>query len=174
MAITAAVNPANLAWANFTVVANQIPDPNDGTLVDAVTRFRFDFPDRPPRQIGTEFALAENIVITITPAAQVWSGVQQTAALLSHEQLHYDVGFVIARALARELTLMRGRSLADLRSKLMAAFNLHFSTRARLIQNRYDLDTHHGTGAHYQRVWKDAMTKCLADARASHLLGWWL
>jgi len=163
-----------MTWANFTVVPNQIPDPNDGTLVDALTRFNFNFPDRPARTVGHEVALGDPNVITITPNAQVWSGVLQTPALLSHEQFHYDVGFVTARALARELTAMRAPNQAALRTAVGNAFQLHLFTRAKLLQNRYDKDTHHGTVAHYQKIWKDRMTACLADPRAHQLGGFWL
>jgi len=174
MAITAVVDPDDLSWDDFDVTPDRIRDPGDGTLVDAFTRFNFDFPDLPARKIGREFALSDPNVITISPNAQVFANVLQTDELLSHEQLHYDVGFVTARALARELTRMRAPNLAVLKATLRDTFNLHFKTRAGLIQHRYDKDTNHGTIAHYQKIWKDSMAGCLANERADHLLGWWL
>lgn len=174
MAITAVADPDDLTWDDFDVSATQITDPADGTLVDAFTRFNFEFPDMAPRKVGSEFALGDPNVITISPNAQVFANVLQTDELLSHEQLHYDVGVVIARALSRELTRLRAPSLAALRGSLNNAFNLHFHTRAGLIQRRYDKDTNHGTVAKYQKIWKDAMAGCLANPRADHLLGWWL
>ena len=174
MAITVQSNPANLTWGNFMVVPNKILDPGDNTLVDAYTTFRYQLPDRPPRQINGQFALADPLTITITPRAQVWSGIAQTAALLSHEQWHYDVGIVTARALARELSRMRARDMPSLVTAFNAAIRLHFHTRAGLLQKRYDLDTHHGTNAHYQRIWKDRMTACLAHPNADQLGGFYL
>jgi hypothetical protein len=174
MAITVVADPEDLTWDDFDVTPDRITDPADGTLVDAFTRFNFDFPDQAPQKVGREFALGDPNVITITPNAQVWANVLQTDALLSHEQLHYDVGIVIARALARELTHLRAPSFAALRSALSDAFNLHFHRRAGLIQHRYDKDTNHGTIAHFQRIWKNAMTGCLAHPKADHMLGWWL
>jgi hypothetical protein len=174
MAITAVIDPEDLTWDDFDVTPDRILDPADGTLVDAFTRFDFDFPDLAPRKIGNEFALGDPNVITISPNAQVFADVLQTDQLLSHEQLHYDVGFVTARALARELTRLRAPNLAALRSALRDAFQLHFTTRAGLIQRRYDKDTNHGTIAKYQKMWKDSMAGCLAHERADHLLGWWL
>jgi len=174
MAITATISPAALTWAHFRTSPTQILDPNDGTLQDALTRFDFNMPDLGHRLDGKQFALADPNVITITPNAQVWTGVAQTAALLSHEQFHYDVGFVTARALARELTRLRAPSLAALTTAFRTAVQLHLFTRAGLLQRRYDLDTSHGTVAHYQRIWKDRMTACLADANATQLGGFWL
>jgi hypothetical protein len=103
MAITVVANPASLTWANFRPSASKIVDPNDGTLIDALTRFDFNMPNLPHRMVDGQFAMADANVITITPNAQVFTGVLKTPALLSHEQLHYDVGIATARALAREL-----------------------------------------------------------------------
>jgi hypothetical protein len=174
MPITVVANPAVLSWTNFTVMANKIPDPNDGTLVDAVTRFKFDFPDKAPRKIVNRFKLGDPNVITITPQAQVWSGVMQTPALLSHEQFHYDVGIVTARALARQLMTLEEGNLAALKTAFLGAFHLHFDVRAGLLQSRYDKDTVHGTVARYQKIWKDEMAACLANPKATHLHGFWL
>jgi hypothetical protein len=107
MAITTVASPQNLSWDDFDVAPDRILDPGDGTLVDAFTRFDFDLPDLAARTMGREIALADPNVITITPNAQVFANELQTDELLSHEQLHYDVGIVRVRALARELTHQR-------------------------------------------------------------------
>lgn len=174
MAITVVANPASLTWANFTPSASKIVDPNDGTLVDAVTRFNFNLPNRPPRTVAGQLAMADPNVITIMPNAQVFIGVIKTPALLSHEQFHYDVGIVTARSLARKLMKLRAPNQAALGTAVQNAAQLHFMTRARLLQRRYDLDTRHGTNAHYQKIWKDRMTACLANPRSDQLGGFWL
>ncbi len=174
MAITSVAKPQTLTWDDFDVAPDRILDPGDGTLVDAFTRFDFDLQDLPARKIGHEFALADPNVITITPNAQVFANVLQTDGLLSHEQLHYDVGIVTARALAKELTRMRAPTLAALKTAIRDCCHLHLKTRAGLIQRRYDKDTNHGAIAQYQKVWKNSMAGCLSNERADHLLGWWL
>ena len=113
------------------------------------------------------------MTITITPNARVWSGVAQTAALLSHEQWHYDIGTATGRALARDLSRARG-TIPELITILTNAVQLHFMTRAGLLQKRYDIDTRHGTNTHYQGVWKARMTSCLANPNASQLGGFYL
>ena len=152
----------------------RIVDPADRTLVDALTRFNFNLPNLPPRMIGGQFAMADPNVITITPNAQVFTGVFQTLALLSHEQFHYDVGIVTARALARELMALRAPNLAALTTAVQGAARLHFTTRAGLLQGRYDLDTRHGTNAHYQKIWKNRMAFCLAKPLSDQLGGFFL
>ena len=174
MAITVQANPANLTWANFTVVPNKIVDPADNALVDAYTTFNYNIPPLPPRTVDGKLAFADPMTITITPNCRVWSGVSQTAALLSHEQWHYDIGTVTARALARKLSRARKNTQAELVTLLQNAVQLHFRTRAGLLQSRYDKDTRHGTNAHYQNIWKTRMTNCLNDASATQLGGFYL
>ena len=173
MAITVSAVPTTLQWAHFTQVQNLL-DPNDRTPVDAVTRFNFALPNRAPRRVDGKWALADPMTLTITPNCQVRIGAPMNAALLSHEQVHYDVGVVTGRALARKLTRLRGDNMNDLRNKLQAAVNLHFQTRAGLLQVRYDRDTRHGLNQRQQRVWKNQMAAALANPRAERLHGYWL
>ena len=174
MTITVDANPVSLEWRHFRPSATRIVDPNDGTFVDAVTQFNFDLRDLPPRMVDGQFAMADPNVIRITPNSQVFTGVLQTPALLSHEQFHYDVGIVIARAFARKLMRLRAVDQTALRTAIHSAVQLHFMTRARLIQRRYDMDTRHGTNAHYQTIWKNRMFSCLANPRSDQLGGFWL
>lgn len=174
MTITSFASPNTLSWDDFTPVAAKIRDPHDGTDVDALTQYDFFLPTRPARRDGAMFALDDSLVLLITPNCQVWTGVAQTAALLSHEQFHYDVGVVIARQAARHFNRLRALTEGGLLAALTSARILHFVTRNRLIQSRYDTDTHHGTSAHYQKIWKDRMATCLAAADADQIGGFFL
>lgn len=174
MPITVVGNPMSLAWSNFSVVASQITDPADGTLVDAYTAFNFNIPNTPTQVINGQHAVGSTFTITITPNARVWSGVSQTAALLSHEEWHYHVGIVTARALAKQLAALRAPNLPQLGFLFNEAVKLHFTTRAGILQKRYDIDTRHGTQDHYQKIWKDRMTVCLANPNADQIGGFFL
>ena len=174
MAITAFASPTTLTWSNFTPVSSRIRDPHDGTLVDALTEYQFFMPSRSPRRVDGQFAVADPLVILITPRAQVWTGVRQTAALLSHEQFHYDVGIVIARAAAKHLMALRAASASALASELAKASRLHFVTRNKLIQQRYDKDTQHGTNSRYQGIWKGRMRACVSNPRSDRIGGFYL
>jgi len=174
MTITSFASPANLTWDDFTVVAARPRDPHDGTAVDALTQYEFFMPNRPARRDGAMFALDDSLVLLITPDCQVWSGVQQTEALLNHERFHYNVGVVIAREAARHFDRLRAITEAGLATALEAARVLHFVTRNELIQKRYDKDTQHGTNAHYQRIWTQRMTDCLGNPRANQIGGFFL
>ena len=176
MAITVTASPTSLTWANFTVVPNQMTDPSDGTTIDAFTAFNFAITPDPPKTktVNGQFAFDEPMTITITPVARVWSGVLKTEKLLSHEQWHYDVGIVTARALAKQIPHLRGANFPALIQALRSAITLHFTTRAGILQKRYDLDTRHGEQSHYQKIWKDRMTSVLANPRVDQIGGFYL
>lgn len=174
MAITVVAIPHLLTWANFTIVTGTLTDPHDGSTIDAYTAFNYNLPAIPAQNDGGMFKAADPNTIIISPIARVRSGVAQTAALLAHEQFHYDVGIVTARGFARHLAALRAPNIAALRTKMQDAANLHFGRRAGLLQARYDADTRHGTNAHYQRIWKNRMAQCLANPSAQTLGGFYL
>ncbi len=174
MTITAFRNPATLTWDDYDERPVVI-DPSDGSLQDAVTAFEFELmPNLPAERHNGRFRLQRSMSISITPIALVRTGAAQIAELLAHEQLHYDVGFVIARQLARELNAVDAATEPALRTLLDQLVNLHFHTRARLIQTRYDRESNHSRNVHFQRVWKQNMTACLANPHAAQIGGWML
>ena len=174
MTITAFRNPAVLTYQDFSQRPVVI-DPSDGTQQDAYTSFRFALiPNLPAERVNGRFRIPRTMSISITPIALLRTGAPQSPALLAHEQLHYDVGFVIARQLARELNVIDNATEAGLRAQFDQLIQLHFHTRARLIQTRYDQETDHSQNAHYQRIWSQNMRACLADPNASQIGGWWL
>lgn len=174
MTITSFASPNTLSWDDFIPVGAKIRDPHDGTSADALTQYDYYLPTRPARKDGAVFALDDSLILLITPNCQVWTGVLQTAALLAHEQFHYDVGVVIARQAARHFDRLRAFTEAGLGAALNSATVLHFVTRNKLLQSRYDIDTLHGTNAHYQKIWKDRMAKCLANKNADQIGGFFL
>lgn len=182
MSITANRNPINLAWSDFDVVSPPLIDPADGKTVDAYTSFAYDLPVRPPQTIDGQIALFQNNVLTITPSdgssatgrPKITRGTPQTAALLDHETFHYDLGFVIARVVARNLMSLRKPSVAELAVALQETMDYHFRTRTGRIQSRYDIDSRHGTNSTYQRIWKQRMAACLSNPNATKLGGYWL
>jgi len=172
--VSAFRNPGVLTWADYTAKAIVV-DPHDGTPQDAVTAFRFQlFPDPPPVFQNGRFKVNPATGIMITPIADVRIGAPVSPELLAHEQLHYDVGFVIARQLARELSVIDAATDPDLRKKASELFTLHFTTRNNLIQSRYDRETNHGQNRNLQRIWSSNMRTCLANAHAHQIGGWML
>lgn len=177
MAITAVSQTSsgsNLSWADFTVVSTPLVDPADGSAIDAYTNFDFNLVSATPVASGTKFKFQDPDTLRITPNCQVHNSTAQTAGLLAHESFHFDLGFCVARVVAKKLMKLEEPTQAALRTAALALFQFHFRDRTGLIQRRYDADTHHGTSARYQRIWATRMTACKADAKAKQLGGYWL
>jgi hypothetical protein len=170
MAIVASRSPAVLSWSDYTPVAHLV-DPADGGVMDAYTTFNYATPAG-WAQFGGQVGFADGQTVSITPRCRVRSGAAQTAPLLAHEQFHYDVGFVIARVVAKALARLRAPDLAQLAASQNDVIRLHFIVRAGLIQRRYDLDTGHGANARHQSHYLRLMTACLANPNAVQIGGW--
>jgi hypothetical protein len=173
MAITVRRIPEQLTWADYLPIPLVI-NPYDSTEQDALTAFKFYISEEPNRTIDGQLALAEALEIIIKPHARAKLSGRQTAEFLIHEQFHYDVGFVVARVVARELMLLRAEDETALNEAVWNILRLHFFFRAELIQRRYDLDTRHGTIRYDQQVWFSRMARCLADPASSQIGGFWL
>lgn len=183
MAIQVVAQPDKLAWSNYTKTDNR-PVDDDGNPVDAFTNFAFDIPvirvhtvgqqlgfDRRPTGRVLGFNTNGSYTIKITPGRlQVWKKIQQTSDLLSHEQLHYDIGVIAARMLIADLATLQAPTPDDLRKAFVAAVDLHFKTRSKAVNHQYDADTDHGAKPQPQKNWKDAMKSCL-DGSASTIMG---
>lgn len=102
--------PEVLRWSNFVNKPGKLRDPNDGSEIEALTRFHFTFPQgmKPNGSDGASgLMFPEKWQITIRPDAKVWKDSQKGGDMLAHEQLHYLFGYVTARALMNELMALR-------------------------------------------------------------------
>ncbi len=171
--VSASRLPLKLKASDFLQVP-VVMDPADGTIQDAYTAFEYEIFDKGARMVGTDYAFGVPNDIEVWPNALVRIGVTLTPALLAHEQFHYDVGFVVCRALAHQLTIARAPTIAGLVAQLNSLVELHIKKRVKLIQARYDKDTQHGLNAKYQRIWLDRMTACIANPTANQIGGFWL
>jgi Bacterial protein of unknown function (DUF922) len=166
-------NPERLSWANLTTVDNQPVD--DGTPVDAITKFRYIIPNgfRYTGAAGGRYAMSfpARWQIVIRPRGQKWRNGNLTTALLAHEELHYFFGYITARAMVNELLALRVADPRELQAALNTAADTHLLQYAEALNEQYDIDTAHGTDATEQRRWKTAMDQCLLDPNATQLLG---
>lgn len=157
MAITVRANPTTLTWANFTVVSALAGSE------DAHIDINFVIPTVMPRQVGSNWMLAETFEIVVSPAAKVKRSASQTAALLSHEQGHYDIGLAVGWAMARDLQSLSAPTRAALGQQLTTAFNLHRTTRMGAVQQQYDQDTNHSQNTPQQSRWDTAIRNELSN-----------
>ena len=165
MPITVTANPVQLAWRNFTVVGATTGNH------DAYTRPYFDLPHVGFRSVNGQYMLATNAKINVSPRAQVKRGANQTAALLAHEQIHYDLGVLAARAMARELEKMEAATPSALSTAIKQSWTLHTDTRLGPLQERYDLQTQHGIVGAQQQRWETLIKQGLANPNCDQVDG---
>lgn len=85
---------------------------------------------------------------------------RQTATILQHEQLHFDIAEVYARKLERKLNALRIRQGQKAAAKKL----LDRYTRAQLAcQARYDRETVHGLHPQQQQAWRELIRQELAN-----------
>lgn len=167
MAIHVRPTKTTLAWSDFEESGDTLRDHDaeagydSGFVPESFT----------PRRIRGRAHLPATYTVRVWPIARVASGVSRTDALLAHEQLHYDVGIICARALARDLEGLNGSDPDDLLTQLSDMQVLHMSTRAGAIQDAYDTQTQHGRNATRQQEWQAAMAQCLGRASMTRIMG---
>jgi hypothetical protein len=89
---------------------------------------------------------------------------QQTAALLAHEQLHFDLCEVYARLLRKELangTLTKTNVAAISKDAFLKYYQVYWDRQ--LI---YDKETDHGLNAANQQLWNEQVATALKDLQA--------
>lgn len=157
MAITVTPNPVTLKWSNFKTVFH-LPVTNEDAHID----ISFNIPNRPFRRANGRIMMAETFQIGVSPIAKVINNASQTADLLSHEQGHYDIGILIAWAMARDFMKLTAATPAALKNAIRTCFNLHKETRMRPIQKKYDLDTKKSRNRLEQQRWDSMIRRCLS------------
>lgn len=163
------IKPARqtLGWNDFTTSSEKLRDH------DAEAGFEAYFiPDVfEPQKIRGKAYLPATYTIQIDLIARKSKGITETAELLAHEQVHYDVGFACAKALARALNGLSAANPQALLDKIDALHKLHMLTRAQAIQKAYDNQTDHGKNAAKQQAWEVAMAQCLASPTMARVMG---
>jgi hypothetical protein len=96
--------------------------------------------------------------------------IQPSRELLRHEQGHYDLVLLAARALARELDAVRAgspREVARLAEDLVA----EHTRRAERLSERYDDETSHGRELAAQSAWSANVAAALAAPAVAKIAG---
>jgi hypothetical protein len=94
---------------------------------------------------------------------------RQTPELLKHEQGHYDLLVLVARALAREYESLEADSVQDLGQLVATAQSTH-DARAQAVDALYDKETDHSRNRSGQQRWDLAIAAALAAQSADKIL----
>ena len=161
-----------LAFSDFTV--RQMNPPAAGSTTEGAQTFvKRDiqpnvFHFRPARHLKPpNFMLVENPNVTVTlDKGQMWvaSWVSSRpatfqAALLNHEQGHYEISMLNAGDIFHELVSISGSAFASEQAGQAAVNSMVkrlFSAKA--IHDKYDLDTNGGLNATMQAAWDTALS----------------
>ena len=170
MAVNVVVNPSTLTWSNFRVVDSS-PDLSDDEVAQIHPEMRM-----PPnvQVVNSNGAFRLNsFAITVAPVPQdtiVLRSADQTPDLLRHEQGHYDLLILVARAMARDLGAATASSSSALNSQVQTIQQTH-NNNAQSIDSAYDTQTAHGKNSAQQTSWNQAIAGALGNPAASNVKG---
>ncbi len=164
MAANVIPKPVTLTWGNFDAV-DKLPKPHEDAHID----MNYAIHMKTVRKVGSHFMAPDPFEIGVSPQALVLKTANQTADLLAHEQGHYDIGILVARALGRDVAAVSESTPAAFKNAVDRAFTLHRMTRMKPIQDKYDNDTNHSRNTQEQQRWAGLIQAALASASATHL-----
>ena len=165
------MNPDRLRWADLTTVPNKILGQFEAEA--GYTAVPTDLKFRTVRKGGKHAVeLHPDFKVVVRPQGEVWKDANKTAALLAHEELHYYVGYVVARALINDILALRASSAGQLEGALTTMMDTHLVTRGEVIQKAYDGNTGNSASTAKQHQWQKAMTDCIANPKATKLMGY--
>ena len=163
MPITILPRPITLSWSDFTPV-RALSNHEDAHIDPG-----FEIQNRPLRRVGSQYMLAETLEVRVHPQARVLRTANQTSDLLAHEQGHYDIGILAARALAADLAVLSADTPRQLAHLADQVFTLHRLTRLGPIQHAYDHDTNHSQNAQEQQRWLQMIATAMANGSAASI-----
>lgn len=156
--------PRKLTWDDFRVVETARDDRHDR---DAGFYSSFEVTDSEYKRPAPSIFQVRTLTIQITIEDDRWvRRGRQSAALLAHEQGHFDVTGLAAHTLARALFRLRADSVDSLRKKGAQTAHDHAALCQRWNQ-QYDDETNHGLDKKAQRRWSDRIARAIEADHAS-------
>ncbi|MEO0388586.1 MAG: DUF922 domain-containing protein, partial [Pseudomonadota bacterium] len=116
---------------------------------------------------GGSYSLADNVVVTVLLSRQKsWAkAAERTAALLAHEQRHYDITALMARDCFIELMGMKGQGFPSQAALEKAVATVVAAYPIQTIQERYDDETNHSQIGAQQTRWDCMIQRAFTQAR---------
>ncbi len=165
--ITVRADPPALTWSVFRSV-DSLAESEDAHIAAEMS-----FP-RPLRmEIADGVYRLPTFTITVAPEpgrTVVRRSAERSAELLRHEQGHYDIVVLAARALARDLGSITASSASDLSRRVEECVAKH-TQRAARSSEAYDLETGHGRRLDEQARWNESIAAALTTETVGELQG---
>ena len=165
-AITVRADPPRLSWSAFRHV-DSIP----GSSEDARIAAEMSFPRslRIEQSDGSYRMPPFTITVTTEPTrTMVRRSAGASSLLLRHEQGHFDIVVLAARALAREIESTTSGSAAELSRRVKALVDEH-TARAERLSEAYDRDTAGSRNATAQARWSEMIAAAMRHPAPSRL-----
>jgi hypothetical protein len=166
--ITVHADPAVLRWELFRRVEAVSETSEDARIAAEMS---FPQPLRMENEEGT-YRLPPFTIRVAPNASQtvVRRSVRPSRELLRHEQGHYDLVVLAARALARDLETLRASSARELARQTEDLVAEH-TRRAERLSDFYDRETDHSHDAHRQAAWNGTLADALALPAVAKIAG---
>ena len=169
MRIAVQADPPRLRWSDFRRV-DAIPGSSEQARIAA--EMSFPQPLKIERGGDGRYRLPA-FTITVAPEpsrTMARRSAGRSNSLLRHEQGHYDIVVLAARALARELESMTASSAQALTRRVEDCVSKHTARAARLSE-AYDRKTEHGNDATEQELWIERIRAALEETDPAGLEG---
>lgn len=108
------------------------------------------------------FYSKDSIVYTITSNFEKklsWSKDKSSSSLLKHEQLHFDIAELVARKMRFDCSKLKIKELKKTYSELSYIFDYYTGKYIDSLDNKYDIETNHGTIEKKQKDWELKIAK---------------
>ena len=160
-----------LEWADFKGKVDPNADPQAAALTSASVSLGYELEVRSGRRCEFEIVRIETAAEFHPEHSWVRDGAR-TAAILEHEQGHFDLAEVFRAILEREAAALAGRPERCPAGGDMAAVEAEVGRRVggirerifadlERVQAQYDAETGHGTLRDAQRVWTERIRDAL-------------
>jgi hypothetical protein len=148
-----------LTWSDFNQQLGQPGGANEYAQIHPDTTFT----NLRMGRNGRSVTIASlDVTIRLIPS-DCWVVVsRKTDELLKHEQGHYDIMAIAARALYNRLLTLSENSTRDLHN-YMNDIRENFRTNVRNADSRYDTQTNHGINTTVQQSWDRAIATVKAN-----------
>lgn len=135
-----------------------------------------DFQGRPQRnlgyeamthsEIGLEMDVIDNQIKVNIPVKfsrlKSWTKSDTSAALLKHEQVHFDIAEVVGRKIRQDLSSYKARSVRAGYSHIQQVYKKHIQTTWGKY-DAYDRESDHGIKMEKQKEWEQKIAKELKE-----------
>src|SRR5688500_10574962 len=155
-----AVDPAidELSWNEFYKLQWEDfqGEPDERSLGDAATAVKIK---------AKPFLVKDRIqydVVAVFNRKKSWAR-DQSASLLAHEQLHFDIAELYARKIRKKISELNGRGVNDI--KIYNAAIHELLQESNEADQQYDLETLHGAMTRKQAVWTKKVKEELAELK---------